>query len=29
VVVTHDAEVARRAGRVVRMLDGHVVEPAA
>ena len=26
VVVTHDPEVASRAGRIVRMLDGRVVE---
>jgi putative ABC transport system ATP-binding protein len=29
VVVTHDAELARRAQRVVRMQDGRVVEPGA
>jgi putative ABC transport system ATP-binding protein len=29
VVVTHDAEVAARAGRIVHMLDGRVVEPVA
>ncbi len=29
IVVTHDAEVAARAGRIVHMLDGRVVEPVA